>query len=78
MKMIDSQYRAVGTPVLLGKYWSTFSIGLQYFPHGTGNAFGVVLCFLLENLRDSGICRNIAPDFGDCPKRSYSSVGQST
>ena len=31
------QYFTVGTPVLPGKYWSTFSIKLQYFPHGTGN-----------------------------------------
>ena len=30
------QYRPESTPVLSGKYWSTFRIGLQYFPQGTG------------------------------------------
>lgn len=30
------QYYTVGTPVLPGKYWSTFGIKLQYFPHSTG------------------------------------------
>ena len=30
-------------PVLPGKYWSTFGIGLQYFPNGTGYIFGLVV-----------------------------------
>ena len=30
------------TPVLCGKYWSTFLIGLQYFPDSTGIRTGVI------------------------------------
>lgn len=30
------QYRPESTPVLSGKYWSTFRIGLQSFQQGTG------------------------------------------
>ena len=30
------QYRSESTPVLSGKYWSTFREGLESFPQGTG------------------------------------------